>query len=86
MIHPGPAIKRIDMIQIGWYYTIFLTFFTGIVMSCSNNNGENGSLVVGDKAPMFEAEDSDGHIWKSADYVGKKVLVVYFYPVAMTGG
>lgn len=43
-------------------------------------------LKVGDKAPIFEAFDEDGKIWKSADYAGKKILVVYFYPAAMTGG
>jgi peroxiredoxin Q/BCP len=55
-------------------------------MSCSNNNGEKGPLVVGSQAPIFEAKDSDGNVWKSSDYIGKKILVVYFYPVAMTGG
>ena len=43
-------------------------------------------LKVGDKAPIFEAFDDNGILWKSADYEGKKILVVYFYPAAMTGG
>ena len=43
-------------------------------------------LKVGDKAPIFEAFDDDGKLVKSADYEGKKILVVYFYPAAMTGG
>ncbi|MCH7658645.1 MAG: peroxiredoxin [Bacteroidetes bacterium] len=43
-------------------------------------------LKAGDKAPIFEAFDEDGKLWKSADYEGKKILVVYFYPAAMTGG
>ena len=44
------------------------------------------TLNVGDKAPSFQAVDADGKPWKSEDYVGEKVLVVYFYPAAMTGG
>lgn len=43
-------------------------------------------LKVGDKAPIFEAFDENGKLWKSADHAGKKILVVYFYPAAMTGG
>ena len=43
-------------------------------------------LKIGDKAPIFEAFDEDGKSWKSADYVRKKIMVVYFYPAAMTGG
>jgi peroxiredoxin Q/BCP len=43
-------------------------------------------LKVGDQAPSFTAKDDTGQAWNSADYVGKKILVVYFYPAAMTGG
>lgn len=43
-------------------------------------------LKVGDPAPKFEAPDDTGAVWKSTDHVGKKVVVVYFYPADMTGG
>jgi peroxiredoxin Q/BCP len=43
-------------------------------------------LKVGDDAPKFEVEDDKGEMWKSESYVGKKILVVYFYPADMTGG
>jgi peroxiredoxin Q/BCP len=43
-------------------------------------------LKVGDAAPSFEALDDTGKAWKSADHVGKKILVVYFFPAAFTGG
>ncbi len=43
-------------------------------------------LKVGDAAPVFEVEDDKGETWKSEDHVGKKLLVVYFYPADMTGG
>jgi peroxiredoxin Q/BCP len=43
-------------------------------------------LKVGDAAPVFESIDDEGHAWKSKDYVGKRVLVVYFYPADFTGG
>ena len=44
------------------------------------------ALDVGDAVPEFSAPDDSGSTWSSADHVGKKVLVVYFYPADMTGG
>jgi thioredoxin-dependent peroxiredoxin len=43
-------------------------------------------LKVGDPAPSFTATDDQGKEWKSSDHVGKKVVVVYFYPADFTGG
>ncbi len=47
---------------------------------------KKADLKVGDAAPMFQAMDDQGKTWKSSDVVGKKILVVYFYPADMTGG
>ncbi len=44
------------------------------------------SLKEGDKAPAFVAVDTKGEVWKSEDHVGKKVVVVYFYPADLTSG
>ena len=44
------------------------------------------NLKVGDKAPTFEGTDEQGKTLKSSDHVGKKVVVVYFFPAAFTGG
>jgi len=41
---------------------------------------------VGDPAPTFEGTDDQGQPWKSADRVGKKYVVVYFYPGDFTPG
>jgi peroxiredoxin Q/BCP len=43
-------------------------------------------LKVGDPAPTFTAKDDQGNDWKSIDHVGKKIVVVYFYPADLTGG
>lgn len=43
-------------------------------------------LKVGDAAPTFQAKDETGADWKSTDHVGKKIVVVYFYPADFTGG
>lgn len=41
---------------------------------------ENKTLVVGDKMPQFKLTAQDGKEFNSADYVGKSILVIYFYP------
>jgi peroxiredoxin Q/BCP len=43
-------------------------------------------LAVGQSLPAFETTDDAGLPWKSADHVGKKILVLYFYPGDFTGG
>ncbi len=47
---------------------------------------EEKQVKVGDKAPALSSVDENGKPWKSADVVGKKVLVLYFYPADFTGG
>lgn len=43
-------------------------------------------LKVGDAAPTFTVKDDSGKDWKSSDHIGKKIVVVYFYPADFTGG
>ena len=47
---------------------------------------EPTGIDVGAQAPVFQAPADDGTMWRSADHVGDSILVVYFYPAAMTGG
>jgi peroxiredoxin Q/BCP len=41
---------------------------------------------VGDVAPAFQGTDQNGNSIKSSDIVGKKVVLLYFYPKDFTGG
>ncbi len=59
-----------------------LIFMAGTIVS----NAQDTKLVLGNKAPHFSAKADNGKDWKSEDVIGKKNLVVYFYPAAMTGG
>ena len=47
---------------------------------------QENKVKVGDKAPQFESVDDTGKAWKSSDVVGKKALVLFFYPADFTGG
>jgi peroxiredoxin Q/BCP len=41
---------------------------------------------AGDVAPLVQGEDQRGHTWKLADFVGKKIVLLYFYPKDDTSG
>ena len=43
-------------------------------------------LTVGSEAPAFALLDENGEKWNSADFLGKKNILLFFYPAAMTGG
>jgi peroxiredoxin Q/BCP len=57
-----------------------------ILVLCSGKAQAMDNLQVGDPAPTFNAQDQTGAEWQSSSHVGKKILVVYFYPADMTGG
>jgi peroxiredoxin Q/BCP len=61
----------------------FIVIFALILVSSYSFSQE---LKVGDKAPKFKTLADDGSTWNVKDYLGKKHIVVYFYPAAMTGG
>jgi len=43
-------------------------------------------LSVGDKAPVFKLPDQDGDMVDLAELIGKKAIVLYFYPKDFTSG
>jgi thioredoxin-dependent peroxiredoxin len=45
-----------------------------------------GTPKAGDKAPLIEGRDQDGKTWKLADAIGKKAVLLYFYPKDDTAG
>jgi thioredoxin-dependent peroxiredoxin len=61
---------------------MLLAVAAGLVLGRS----ANAEVKLGDAAPSFESTSDDGKAWKSADHVGKKIIVLYFYPADFTGG
>lgn len=43
-------------------------------------------LNVGDTAPNFKLQSTDGHFYQLSDYLGKQTLVLAWYPMANTHG
>lgn len=44
------------------------------------------ALQVGDSIPHFFAQDTNGTTFDSTNYIGKKPVVIYFYPKDNTPG
>jgi len=45
-----------------------------------------GKLKIGDVAPPFELAGSDGEKHRLADHIGKRAVVLAWFPKAFTGG
>jgi len=45
-----------------------------------------GALEVGDKAPDFTLQASDGNTYSLSDFVGQQPVILAFFPAAFTGG
>jgi peroxiredoxin Q/BCP len=46
----------------------------------------NPPPAVGSSAPRVAGKDQDGKAWKLADWLGKKMVLLYFYPKDETPG
>jgi len=44
------------------------------------------TLIVGNKAPLFTLNDENEQATALASFIGKKQILIYFYPKAMTPG
>ncbi len=68
---------------------VLTTFITGaFAMSAQTPPAaaQGPELKVGDQAPDFSLEASDGKTYKLSDFRGKKAVVVAWFPKAFTSG
>ncbi len=57
-----------------------------VTFSLITNLHAAGTPKAGDKAPAVTGKDQDGKAWKLSDFVGKKAVLLYFYPKDNTPG
>ncbi|MEP6613522.1 MAG: peroxiredoxin [Mucilaginibacter sp.] len=62
------------------YILILAAILSLTTLGKAHAQAEQKELAVGDKMPAFALTDQNGKPFKSADYVGKNFLVIYFYP------
>ncbi|MSP91767.1 MAG: redoxin domain-containing protein [Myxococcales bacterium] len=55
----------------------------GLAAACG---GQQQALKPGAPAPAFDLPGTDGHQHKLADHVGKRAVVIAWYPAAHTFG
>jgi thioredoxin-dependent peroxiredoxin len=68
-------------------YAFTIALVTGLVATLSALAADAPALPkVGDKAPLVEGKDQNGKDWKLSDDIGKKVVLLYFYPKDETPG
>jgi len=49
-------------------------------------SAESSDLTIGDQAPEFELPGSDDVTYRLAEFRGKQVVVLAWFPKAFTGG
>jgi peroxiredoxin Q/BCP len=70
-----------SLLRIALFAAALGVFATGAVA-----DEKKVALKVGDKAPEFCLRDDQDRVWRSADHVGKRWVVIYFYPGDFTPG
>jgi thioredoxin-dependent peroxiredoxin len=60
-------------------------FGIGLVLAVGSGTAR-AELKVGDKAPPFKLQGSDGKTYSLEDFKGKSAVVVAWFPKAFTGG
>ena len=68
-------------------HAIAIALVTGLFASMSAFAADAPAMPkVGDTAPLVEGKDQNGKDWKLSDEVGKKIVLLYFYPKDETPG
>ena len=67
--------------------TSLIALVVGLVVAmCGGSLATAGELAVGDAAPDFTLEGTDGVAYRLRDFVGKQAIVVAWFPKAFTPG
>src|SRR5260221_12557151 len=66
--------------------TFLISFLTMGLVTLFAGAASAQTLKVGDAAPDFSLQGSDGKTYKLSDFKGKQAVVVAWFPKAFTGG
>ena len=67
-------------------YRLTRVFLSALVAVMALGSQLAAALEVGDKAPDFTLQASDGKTYSLSQYDGDKPVVIAFFPKAFTGG
>ena len=77
-------MRLLAKVSLGFFILGVLALVYGNASVAQDKKG--AKVKVGDPAPAFTSVDENGKAFKSSDVVGKKIVVLYFYPADFTGG
>src|SRR5208282_4365588 len=80
---PNLFHKSKMVMKINWFKYLFVA---GSMLFAATAAVQAAVPRTGDTAPLFTGQDQDGKTVKLADLVGKKIVLLYFYPKDFTGG
>src|SRR3954453_21805779 len=63
-----------------------MTMFTLVGLGMAAGSAAAGDLKVGDQAPNFKLQASDGKTYQLSDFKGKQAVVLAWFPKAFTQG
>ena len=67
-------------IYLSIYFLLFLLYFNFQSKAQPSNTDKMTKLSVGSTIPQFSLNDQRGHLFNISSVLGKKNLVIYFYP------
>lgn len=65
---------------ISVYIILFILYFSINFNNTKNNTNNMSKIEVGSTIPSFSAQDQNGNIFNIESVLGKKNIVIYFYP------
>ncbi len=65
---------------------LLIALIAVVAIIFSATTGFAAAPKAGDSAPLFTGQDQDGKEFNLADLVGRKIVLLYFYPKDFTGG
>jgi hypothetical protein len=68
------------------FATTIVAVATGLANKMFRTRHPAPKLDPGDRAPDFSLQGSDGRIYRLADYIGRRAVVLAWFPKAFTGG
>ena len=69
-----------------WPAAVVLLLVAASFAPASGDQSPRVPLKVGDQAPPFELQGSDGRTYRLSDYRGKQVVVLAWFAKAFTSG
>lgn len=74
------------MFYLTIYFALFFSFANINAKQNSDNSDDNKTIEVGSTVPQFSLQDQFGKMFDIKSVLGKKNLVIYFYPKDDTPG